>query len=297
MSVCHRAGLAVLLARFVLFCAAPAPANGNLIQNPGFENTGTTGVTPTTAVAVGAGSQIPGWTTTVSGASGADNYIAGVNQTGDNWIPPASEGNYCVQLDSIAGSGSYTVGNSIYQAVNLAANTTYTLTFDFRGESVQQAQQAFLNAYISLDSKGNVPQDPSSLFYIAAANFQTPNANGNPDTSWSHATLTFNTGSNSGMIRFTFMTVGGTSVNNTGGTDDNDISLDNFNLVAVVPETTHWAVWPVFSLLVIGLHAREQIWSMTHRCLKAIARYALFLPRRASKMLTEYCKWQPMPSV
>jgi hypothetical protein len=296
MSLCNRAGLAVLLARFVLFCGAPTPANGNLIQNPSFEDTGTTGVTPTTAVAVGAGSQIPGWTTTLSGASGADNYIAGTNQTGDNWIPPASDGNYSVQLDSIAGTGNYTVGNSIYQAVNLTANTSYSLTFDFRGESVQQAQQAFLNAYVSLDSKGNVPQNASSLFYIAAANFQTPNSNGNPDSLWSHATLTFNTGSNSGLIRFTFMTVGGTSVDNTGGTDDNDISLDNFNLV-VVPEYTHWAVWPVFGLLVIGLHARERIGSVTQRCLKAIAHYALFLARHASKMLTESCKWQPTPSV
>lgn len=265
MSFYNRVGFAALLGGLVLFLGVAAPAKGNLIQNPGFENTGATGVTPTTAVAVGAGNQIPNWTTTVDTAPGADNYIAGNNQTADNWIPPASQGIYSVQLDSIAGAGTgtYTVGNSIYQAVNLAANTNYSLTFDYRSEAVPQTQAAFVNAYVSLDSKGNVPQNPTSSFYISAKNFQTPNANGNPDTSWSQATLNFNTGSNSGLIRFTFMTASGTSVNNTGGSDDNDVSLDNFNLVAVVPEFNDWALSPAFCMLVIAVHARRHLSSMT----------------------------------
>ena len=258
MSVRNRFAFAGLLAGLFVFFGTAAPARANLIQNPSFENTGATGVTPTTAVAVGAGNQIPGWTTTVSDAPGADNYIAGINQTVDNWIPPASQGNYCVQLDGIAGPGTYTVGNSIYQAVNLTANTNYSLTFDYRGEAVQQTQAAFVNVYVSLDSKGNVPQNPTSSFYIVAMNFQTPNANGNPDTSWSQAVLNFNTGSNSGLIRFTFMTASGTSVNITGGSDDNDASLDNFNLVAV-PEFSHWAVLPAFCMLVIAAHARRSL--------------------------------------
>jgi hypothetical protein len=258
MSIRHRVGFAALLVGSVLSLGTAIQAKANLIQNPGFENTGATGVTPTTAVAVGAGTQIPGWTTTVSDAPGADNYIAGTNQTVDNWIPPAFEGNYCVQLDSVAGTGTYTVGNSIYQAVNLTANTNYSLTFNYRSEAVQQSQAAFVNVYVSLDSKGNVPQNPTNSFYIVAMNFQTPNANGNPDTSWSQATLNFNTGSNSGLIRFTFMTASGTSVNITGGSDDNDVSLDNFNLVAV-PEFSHWAVLPAFCMLVIAAHARRSL--------------------------------------
>jgi hypothetical protein len=253
MSDCHKVGFGALLVCVVLFLAMADPVNGNLIQNPSFENTGATGVTPTTAVAVGAGNQIPNWTTTVSGSSGADNYIAGNMQSANNWIPPASQGTYSVQLDSIAGSGSYNVGNSIYQAVNLTANTNYTLTFDYRSEAVQQTQAAFVNAYVSLDSNGNVPQNPTNSFYIVAKNFQTPNANGNPDTSWTQATLNFNTGSNSGLIRFTFMSASGTSVNITTGSDDNDVSLDNFNLV-VVDEFSHWAISPAFCALVIAVH-------------------------------------------
>jgi Protein of unknown function (DUF642) len=263
MSICSRVCFAVFLVGLIFFLGAATPAKGNLFQNPSFENTGTTGVTATTAVAVGAGNQIPDWITTIGTSSGTNNYIAGNSQTTNNWIPPASEGIFSVQLDSIAGTGSYTVGNSIYQAVNLAANTNYSLTFDYRSEAVQQTQAAFVNAYVSLDSKGNVPQNPTNSFYIVAQNFQTPNANGNPDTSWSHATLDFNTGSNSGLIRFTFMTASGTSVNNTTGSDDNDVSLDNFNLVVVVPEFNHWAVTPAFCLLAIAAHARRYLSSGT----------------------------------
>jgi hypothetical protein len=246
-----------LLISALLSLAMGASSKANLIQNPNFANTGSTGVTPTTAVAIGAGNQIPGWTTTVGDAPGANNYIAGNMQSMDNWIPPAFTGTYCVQLDSIAGqgSGSYTLGNSIYQAINLTANTQYSLTFDYRSEAVQQTQAAFVNVYVSLDSKGNVPVNPTSSFYIAAQNFQTPNANGNPDTSWNHATFNFNTGSNSGLIRLTFLTVSGTSVNITGGSDDNDISLENFGLVAVVPETTNPLVSSAFCSLIVAVHA------------------------------------------
>lgn len=249
----HRAAFFVVSAALVAFLGVDT-ARANLFVNGSFENTGTTGVTPTTVVNVAAGSQIPGWTT-VAGDNPAGgtfgNYFAGTahNNATFNFIPtPAQNGNYFVQLDSANGGAfNYTRGNSIYQALSLTANTKYQLTFYFRSETGNTTNVlTTMTAYVGLDSQGNVGVNAAGYTSVAAQTFTSPQT---VDTGWNLATLSF-TAPTTNTYRFTFLD-GATSPTKTNGGIDSNASLDNFDL-EVVPEFAHWAVFAGFGLLVAG---------------------------------------------
>ena len=233
-------------------------ARANLFVNPSFES-GTVpavnGVTAFGALAPNAAnSPIQGWGSTIgTGNAGTSNYLAGRTQTADGWIPAAQNGNYSVQLDSRPGGGTYTIGNSVYQALNLTANTSYSLSFYFRSETGNTTGTlTSVGAYVGLDAQGNVPVNALGYVSIASQRFVSPVA---VDTGWNLATLNFTTGITGGLYRFTFLD-SPQSLTNTGyataaaGADSN-VSLDNFQL-DVVPEFSHWAVFGVFGLLVAG---------------------------------------------
>lgn len=243
------------LVTYVLVLGACAgTAHANLFVNGSFENTPLpAGASTTTAVSVGAGTQVSGWTTTLGdGDAGKGNYFAGTAHTNDTWIPtPAQNGNYFVQLDSRPNSGTYSIGNSIYQALNLTANTQYSISFYFRSETGNtNSVLTKMTAYVGLDSQGNVPVNATGYNSIAAKTFTSPSL---IDASWNLATLNFST-TTAGLYRFTFLD-GASSPTVTGGTNaqtvDSNASLDNFTL-DVVPEFAHWAVFAGFGLLVVG---------------------------------------------
>lgn len=232
-------------------------ARANLFVNGDFENTPLpANASPTTSVGVGAGTSISGWTTTLgTGDTGKNNYFNGAGQTTNGWIPPAQSGNYSVQLDSRPGSGTFTLGNSIYQSLNLTANTAYALSFYFRSETGNTTGvPTSVNAYVGLNSQGDVPVDAAGYNSIAAQHFVSPVT---VDTGWNLATLNFRV-TTAGVYRFTFLD-GAQSLTNTGypaaPAEDSNASLDNFQL-NVVPEFSHWAVFTGFGLLVAGGNRR-----------------------------------------
>lgn len=236
--------------------------HANLITNGSFENTPLpTGASTTTSVSVGAGTSISNWTTTIGdGNTGKGNYLAGTAHTDNVWIPtPAQNGNYLVQLDSRPNGGTYSIGNSIYQSLNLTANTSYSLGFYFRSETGNSnGNFTKITAYVGLDSQGNVPVNAAGYATIAAQTYTSPRA---IDTGWNLATLNFRTGATGGLYRFTFLD-GALSPTITGGaaaqTIDSNVSLDNFDL-EVVPEFAHWAVFAGFGLVVVaGSHLRRR---------------------------------------
>lgn len=240
-------------------------ARANLFVNGDFENTPLpANASPTASVGVGAGTSVSGWTTTLStGDTGKNNYFNGASQTTNGWIPAAQSGTYSVQLDSRPGSGVYTIGNSIYQSLNLTANTAYSLSFYFRSETGNTTNVlTSVNAYVGLNSQGDVPVDAAGYNSIAAQRYVSPVA---VDTGWNLATLNFRV-TTAGLYRFTFLD-GAQSLTNTGypaaPAEDSNASLDNFQL-NVVPEFSHWTVFGVFGLLVAGAGRRRVLsaWSI-----------------------------------
>ncbi len=252
----------------------------NLFTNGDFENTplpsgtpyggsGTATATTTSAVDVGAGTNIAGWTTTLgNGDAGAGNYFAGRSQTAAEWIPSAQSGNYSVQLDSRPGSGTFTIGNSIYQSLNLAAGS-YQLTFYYRSELTNTTGvPATVGAFIGLNSGGSVGVNATGYqgigqTFTARSDQAAGTAGNNIDPAWNKGTLNFSL-SAAGIYRFTFLDGVTGALNSGNGTntistsserggfsDDSNISLDNFDL-EIVPEFAHWAVFAVFGLLVAG---------------------------------------------
>ncbi len=247
------------LSRFIFPCtlcllisfSAVGVTRANLFVNGDFENTPLpANASPTTSVGVGAGTSISGWTTTLgTGDAGKNNYFNGASQTANGWIPPAQSGNYSVQLDSRPGSGVYTIGNSIYQSLNLTANTSYSLSFYFHSETGNTTNVlTSVNAYVGLNSQGDVPVNAAGYNSIAAQRFVSPVA---VDTGWNLATLNFRV-TTAGLYRFTFLD-GAQSLTNTGypaaPAEDSNASLDNFQL-NVVPEFSHWTIFAGFGLLV-----------------------------------------------
>ncbi len=259
-SICTSASLGALIA-----FASVGSVHANLFNNGNFENTPLpAGAAPNTAVNVGAGTQIANWTTTTSNNPNGGtfgNYFTGTAHTNNTFIPsPAQNGNYFVQLDSAnANAFNYTLGNSIYQALNLTANTQYQLTFYFRSETGNTNNvPTTATAYVGLNSQGNVGVNATGYNFIAAQTFTSPR---NIDTGWNLATLNFSTTA-AGLYRFTFLD-GATSPTRTNGGIDSNVSLDNFDL-EVVPEFAHWAVFAAFGLLVAGgsrfhLHSKRVV--------------------------------------
>jgi hypothetical protein len=188
-------------------------------------------------IGVGAGTQITGWTTTLSTTGvGPNNYYSHTNSSA-SWIPNPESGSYSVQLDSNNALGGN--GNSIFQTVSLTAGRSYTLTF-----------------WIHSETQTNITPSSVILSVTGATNFtnQTFSAPGQIGTSkttaWTQATFNFTmTASGNETITFT---------DAPGNLTTNNVSLDNVDLEIVTPEFSHWSIPAFFGLACIGLEIRRR---------------------------------------
>ena len=240
-----------LLASLVLCASTPAWANlfvnGDFEINPGTgtdnaRDFGTSGLT--------------GWASTFSDNASHQNLIAGANR-GPNtvgWVPTPQSGQFNVQLDSSQGVANYSIGNSIYQSVNLMANVPYTLTFAYHGETVKLAGDfAAIHALISLDSS------PTNFLSVNYFTYNGYSLDGRPgvDPGWSLASVTF-TPTQDGLYRFTFLD-GGSAPGVFSGTRDNNMAIDNVSLEAdlsAIPETSTWIGLGLLGTLALGWQHR-----------------------------------------
>ena len=266
-------------------CLSALPAQANLFTNPGFEDPGSTGGTPTTVTTVASGLLLPststaitGWSASTASLIGLANLssnvqIVGSAQASNPSVPTSPFGNYSVHLNSVnplLGIGAlpttnlYTQGSLISQVVNLAASTTYRLSFFYRSENnVAGLPIPIVNPF------GNPVTTPGSV--AALVGYDTGFSLLNPATlitgnvfniavgqDWTQAMLEFTTGA-AGDVRFTFVD-GVSSLNLSLGTIDllggtnNNASVDGFDLVAVPELSDGWM------LLGVGLAAAAVQW-------------------------------------
>ncbi len=172
----HLARDALLL---LLLCAGPRAASGqNLLTNGDFSNIGTITLNNGYA-AVGAGTLIPGWTTTIGNANNANVYVATSN-SGATWIPNPQSPPYSVQLDSTSNDPLGT-SSTIRQTITVTAGQSYLLSFWFTTE-VKPNLTSIIQ--VTLTGRGGFTST-NSYSTTAPANITQANA------VWVHVTQTF----------------------------------------------------------------------------------------------------------
>jgi hypothetical protein len=232
---CWRSSMRILWLALGSF-AVCITAQANLLTNGDFEQPGS--ALTTDVVGVGAGTQITGWTTTLSTTgSGPNNYYSHTNSS-DSWIPNPESGSYSVQLDSNNTLGGN--GNSIAQTLSLVSGHTYSLSFWINSES--QSNLTSSSVILSLTGATNF----SNTTYTAPGYL----LNSGKTQAWTHQTVSFTmTASGNETIKFT---------DAPGNANTNDVSLDNVDLEAVTPEFSHWSIPMVFALLFVGFELRRR---------------------------------------
>ena len=214
-------------------------ANANLFTNGSFESPGS--ALTSNYVGVGAGSQITGWTTGIGNGSGANVYYAHSGSTA-SWIPNASNGNYCVQLDSTT-SSSFTIGSYISQTVNLVAGQKYILKFDLNTEVGSGGGGT---ASLTLNINGAGYNTGGNLLFTASNPANVTRAN----ATWDSQSFVF-TATGSGATTFKFAD----APNNC----NSNVSIDGVVLDQFVPEFSHWSVFAAFGVAIVALRSGRQL--------------------------------------
>ncbi|MBS0657673.1 MAG: hypothetical protein JSR82_05415 [Verrucomicrobia bacterium] len=258
--------IAALLAAAAL-TALPSRSSADLFTNSGFESSSFPGTNSNTAQAIGSTSTaITGWTTSpailnvanIIGLNLTSNvYYVGNTQTAHPGSPAADQGTFSVHLDSVGSflgilpANVYNMGASISQTVNLAANTTYQLTFSYRAEIPQAGIPLVVSAtgtgsgtvgVVVNYGTGFATQD-SQLIAAQMYNFVQ-------NQGWTQATMEFTTTS-AGTVTVSFIdgvasiaSLSLAGINLLGGFNNN-VSLDGMSLTAT-PEVSHWALMGAF---------------------------------------------------
>lgn len=252
--------------------AFPGRSSADLFTNSGFESSTFPGTNSNTAQSIPTSSTaITGWTATAAdlnlGAIVGLNltssvYYVGNTQTAHPGSPPAQEGTFSVHLDSVGSflgllpANAYNGGASISQTVNLAANTTYRLTFNYRAEIPQAAIPLVVSATGTGNGTVGVIVNYGTGFatqdsQLIAANLYTFTQN----QDWTQAMMEFTTTS-AGTVTVSFIdgvssiaSLSLAGINLLGGFNNN-VSLDGMSLVAT-PEVSHWALMGAFAALAI----------------------------------------------
>lgn len=227
-----RALPALLLAGTLWFVGLQRVGAQNLLTNGDFSNIGTVTLNNGYA-AVGSGGLIPGWTTQIGSANGANVYVATAN-SGAYWIPNPQSGPYSIQLDSTSNTGLGTVPSSISQTVTVTAGQTYLLSYWFTTEvkaNLTTILQTTLSGAFSNVSTHSTTAGPSITQSSAV---------------WIHVTQTF-TATTSGNLTIRFADI---------STSDSNASIDNISLT-VIPEPAAYAAGAL-ALGYLGFRLRRQ---------------------------------------
>lgn len=243
--------------------AVPERSSADLFTNSGFESSSFPGTNSNTAQTIGTTSTaITGWTTSpavlnvanIIGLNLTSNvYYVGNTQTAHPASPAADQGTFSVHLDSVGSflgilpANVYNMGASISQTVNLAANTTYSLTFSYRAEIPQPGIPLLVSGtgtgpgsvgIVVNYGTGFATQD-SQLIAAQCYNFVE-------NQGWTQATMEFTTTS-AGAVTVSFIdgvasiaSLSLAGINLLGGFNNN-VSLDGMSLTAT-PEVSHWAL-------------------------------------------------------
>lgn len=248
--------------------ALPDRSSADLFTNSGFESSSFPGTNSNTAQSiVGSSTAITGWQANsallnVANIIGlgltSSVYYVGNTQTAHPGSPAAIEGTFSTHLDSVGSFlgilplNVYNMGASISQTVNLAANTTYQLTFSYRAEIPQPGIPLVLSGTGTGDGSvgvvvnygtGFASQD-SQLIAAQCYNFVE-------NQGWTQAMMEFTTTSAGtvtvslidGVSSIASLSLAG--INLLGGFNNN-VSVDGMNLVAA-PEVSHWAMMGAFA--------------------------------------------------
>jgi hypothetical protein len=121
---------------FCLLVGNAAVCAQNLITNGGFEAP-VRGADTTLAAT---DTSVTGWTAVKGDNAQAGTYIH-INGGGNTWIPDTPFGTQTIQLDTLGGGGTFTVGSSVSQTLTLPKAGTYRLSFAMNSETTGSAAQ------------------------------------------------------------------------------------------------------------------------------------------------------------